>query len=208
LIEGRNWAVIMARGQSRRLGYPKGMARFRSDGPTLLEMVDSLYRKLRFNRLVVTLPELGDDYRQLLESDNRLHWLILPGGGDTALTLQAAWSFLGNRADTPAWVWAHPVDMPHVTSATLELLGTFGQRSQDKILRPTYQGQPGHPVVFPWELLCSLFMAVAADSLTGTMRSVLTAAGDRTGNFPLMAVPVQDPGVVRDYDDPQSLLEE
>ena len=99
--DGSDWAVIMARGQSRRLGFPKGAATLGPGGKPLLTLVEELYRQLDFCRLVVTVPELEDNYGALLAGGPGLMMVTWPEGGDTALTLRAAWNRLNTRRHPP-----------------------------------------------------------------------------------------------------------
>ena len=194
-------AVIMARGQSSRLGYPKGMATLGPGQPPFLVLVDSLYRELGFSRLIVTLPSLKDAYQALLGPEPVATWLVEPEGGDTALTLLAAWRYLGRHLQPPTHVWAHPVDLPLVKPLTVAMIKQESDRHPEQVVRPVHDCQPGHPVVIPGFILDSLESDTSGEDLCGPMRQLLA----RLGSAAVLDFPVKDQGVVRDFDDPGDL---
>jgi molybdenum cofactor cytidylyltransferase len=83
-------------------------------------------------------------------------------------------------------------DMPLIQSATLEALkGQFIRNQGHKIVYPTYQGQQGHPVLFPARFFPTLL------ELTGDQgaKSLLT-----TYSPEVLAVPVDSPEILMDCD--------
>lgn len=188
----------MARGLSLRMGYPKGEALVPGTGLSFLAAVNDIYRQRRLLRMVVTLPELLARYQELLPPAPDLIWVTAAAGGDTALTLRAAWHHLRGWANPPTRVWAHPVDLPLVGQAVLDELDHCALAEPEQAVRPFYDGRPGHPVVIPFTLLNRVFAPGAADEPTGPMRGLLQA----------QSLPVNDPGVIQDFDDPTSLQEE
>jgi len=85
-------------------------------------------------------------------------------------------------------------DMPWISPATLEPL--LAAASAERIVQPTCNGQPGHPVIFGrqfWPDLLALRGDVGA-------RSVLHAHADA-----VLRIEVNDPGVLQDVDTPAAL---
>lgn len=85
-------------------------------------------------------------------------------------------------------------DMPWISAATLEQL--FAAASVERIVQPTYDGQPGHPVIFGrqfWPELLHLSGDVGA-------RSTLQAHAQA-----VLRIAVNDPGVLQDVDTPAAL---
>lgn len=85
-------------------------------------------------------------------------------------------------------------DMPWISRATLEQL--FAAASAERIVQPTYDGQPGHPVIFGRQFWPQLL------TLTGDSgaRSVLLANPEA-----VQRIAVSDAGVVQDVDTPAAL---
>lgn len=198
----RDLAVIMARGRSARMGYPKGTAVLGPGQPPLLAVVDRLYRELDWPRMIVTLEDLMVPYQALLDPDPESVWVAAAPGGDTALTLKTAWDALSGLSLQPTHLWAHPVDLPLVKRHTVAIIREQSRLHPDKIVRPVHEGQPGHPVVLPTCLLPEIFDPSVRTNIAGPMRNLLAdlAAGGR-----VTALPVTDPGVVRDFDHPEDL---
>jgi molybdenum cofactor cytidylyltransferase len=82
--------------------------------------------------------------------------------------------------------------MPFIRPTTIDaLLQRFAEVPPDSIVLPTYDGQPGHPVLF------SIMYRDELRALQGDVgaRSVVEAhAAD------LQRLPVDDPGILRDVD--------
>lgn len=192
-----DWAVILARGDSRRMGRPKGAVRLPDDPRPLLARVAALYEGGGWPLAVVTTPALADVYRALWPGAAAARWIIGPRGEGTAASVASALVVLGDQA---SHLWLHPVDLPHVWPQTLALLAALSARLPEAALTPHWRGRPGHPVVVPTAPLRDL----AAQPLGGAFRDVLLARARgpaRTGPT-LAIVAVSDPGVVADHDGP------
>ncbi len=189
-------AVILARGESRRMGRPKGLVRGRDNVP-FVRTIAGLYRGLD-EVLVIAAQGEEDAYRRALSGFDRCRVVEGGPGGETARTLLIA------RRATPgaARYWAHPVDLPLVKCGTLEVLAAAADGNLRAVIRPFHAGRPGHPVVIPAGVLDML----AADPRweERPFRDFLAAA--RLEGAPeVVAMPVDDEGTVRDFDRPGDL---
>lgn len=88
---------------------------------------------------------------------------------------------------------ALPVDHPLVDAATVRSLLDAARAEPGATIRPTYDGRPGHPTLFPRTLWPRL-----AASLPEGARSLLHA-----DDVPVLDVPVPDGGVTTDIDTPE-----
>ena len=61
--ERRDWGVILARGDSARMGRPKGLCRLPGDAASFLASICGLYARAGLPVAVVTRPDLGSLYR-------------------------------------------------------------------------------------------------------------------------------------------------
>lgn len=88
-------------------------------------------------------------------------------------------------------------DMPLLKPATVETLAeSFVASTGETVIAPVFNGQRGHPVIFP--SLC--FDALRGlDGDAGARR--LIASGDTA----LLTLPVDDPGVLQDIDTPDDI---
>lgn len=201
----RDMAVIMARGASVRMGFPKGAAVLEPGQPPLLALVDLVYRDLGWPRTIVTLGELLPNYQALLDPDSTIHWVKADPGGDTAMTLQIAWKSLHDLDLPPTHLWAHPVDLPLVKPGTIAIIREQSILQPEKIIRPVHAGQPGHPVVLPFAMLAGLFGSPDRAPVTSPMRDLL-ARCSVSGS--MVELSVEDTGIVRDFDHPDSLRDQ
>lgn len=199
--ECEHLAIILARGQSSRLGSPKGLAKLPGSEQTLLGAVDELYQSLGWPRLVVTLPELLTPYQAILDKDPQRQWISFGPGGDTARTLRLGCDHLKEKGSSASWLWAHPVDLPLVKPATLKLIQLSLNSKDHRVYRPVHENQPGHPVVFFRHFLNSVFSSKLGDEESGPMRHLL-------GEQVIGKVLVEDRGVVQDFDTPEDFKKE
>ncbi len=183
----RDTAVILARGASRRMGFPKGLYRPDGGGPTLLERVAGLYRALGWPVALVTHPAGERAYRPVA-GDLVEAWVVTAPGGDTAASCLAAAAALGTAGRR---FWFHPVDLPAVREATVRRLLAAATRDPGAVWVPRCGAARGHPVAVPGHLLAPL----AGRRPPGRMADLMIRHG-----WPLRFLPVDDPGCVRDVD--------
>ncbi len=188
--ERRDWAVILARGDSRRMGAPKGCVVLRDDPRPLLRRVAELHDAAGRALCIVTTPALAALYAPLLPRRLRPVWALHPPGGDTAASVLVAAARLAGRA---THLWLHPVDVPLVAAATCELLAAASARRPDAVIVPVVGERRGHPVVAP----LAAWLDGDPAACDGPMRDLIDAAG-----IAVIRLPVTDAGVARDFDVP------
>lgn len=199
--ERTDLVVIMARGASRRMGQAKGL--LSSPATAAVPFVTAIaarYAQLNLTGVVVTTPDLVAPYAQILPHKCGFSVLGAPAGGDTALTLGQAWEMTGRGA---THLWAHPVDLPLVTEATLCQLRARTAEHPGHLVRPVWQQRPGHPVIVPALVLTT--MQRREDWHTAPMREVIATACRLADIEEPVLLPVADPGVVTDFDRPADL---
>jgi len=194
-------AVIMARGLSVRMGVPKGLLRLSPTGPAFVRIIADLYLNAGLPVDVVTRGETAEAYGSELAAGDGIRILPAEAGGDTALTLLCAWRSCLTAGLPGSHFWAHPVDLPLVTAATVNRMMDLSHRDPDRIIRPVRQGKPGHPVILPREVLEILDREKPWQE--GPLRDFLSYGGEQ-GLFPgPVTVEVEDAGIVRDFDRPE-----
>ncbi len=193
--------VILARGASQRMGRPKGLLPCPGrESQTFLEVIAQSYVELDFPVLVITTPDLVADHRQLVAHTGRCEVVGHLGGGETARTVELALRALDSRL---THLWAHPIDLPLVTKTTLEELENHSRQRPASLVRPKYQGVPGHPVICPVGGLIPLRGHGIWQN--APMREVIAMCLELGHIEKSVQVPVQDVGVVNDFDTPNDL---
>lgn len=173
--------VILAAGESRRMGFPKPLLPYK--GTTFLgHLVDVLRGQV--DPLIVVLGHNADRIPVILGATV----VINPNYHLGQLSsLQSAISNLKSAALVCL------VDHPCIDRALVANLLAAYQEHRPPILIPTYGGRRGHPMIFSPEL----FPELLAAPLDQGARVVVH-------RHQAMELPVNDEGVLQDLDDPES----
>jgi len=202
-VNGRqDFVVIMARGSSTRMGRTKGLLTCQSGGESrpFVDTIVRLYENIGLGGVVLTTANLVADYEGAIRSAGGFCVVACPPGGETGRTVWHGWQ-LGRAGHTH--LWAHPVDLPLVQEETLGELRQASISAPERLVRPCYDGAPGHPVIMPMSAAGSL--AAGGLAGTGTAREVIAKALQRGQIGAVVSVPVLDAGVVCDFDRPEDL---
>ncbi|MBI2403934.1 MAG: nucleotidyltransferase family protein [Gemmatimonadetes bacterium] len=183
--------IILAAGESRRMGFPKALLLYR--GKTFLEGVLEAGVAAGLEPSVVVL---GPDAFKILNAVDLGTAIVArnerPETGQMG-SIKHGISAIINRPVDAAVVW--PVDQPHVLVGTVELLILEFRARHAAIAVPTYHGRRGHPVLFGKAVFQEL---LDAPQDVGA-RAVTQAEAARVAE-----VPVEDPAVLEDIDTPDA----
>ena len=193
-------AVIMARGLGVRMGGPIGLLKFSSEGPAFVRIITDLYLQREMPVDVLALAEFSEDLQMELPQSGKCRVVPEVSGGDTALTMLMSWRFCKSEGIPCSHFWAHPVDLPLVAAGTLELLAENSRRHPTRILRPVRAGNPGHPVILPYDVLAELDRRVSFHN--GPLRDFLAQGVSPGWLASPIEIEVEDPGIDRDFDRP------
>ena len=182
--------IVLAAGESKRFGRPKALLPADPDGETFAaRAVRILVQGGAHPVLVVGRP--GDDaLRSEVTSLTTAQYVENPAPDRGQLSsllvgIQAA------ERDGVAGVVVLPVDIPAIRAATIaSAIGAFRARGAP-VVRVTYGGRHGHPVIFS----ASVF-----EDLRRTDPSIGAKAVVRTRTEQVVNLEVDDPGVLRDVD--------
>jgi molybdenum cofactor cytidylyltransferase len=187
-----NVAIILAAGESRRMGQPKQLLPF--GNKTMLECVIDAFRSPRVNEIIVVLGHKAEEIAEKIGSragtpvppkivKNQHH----KQGMFTSV--QAGLRALPKQATL---VMIALCDQPRLQRETVEkLIGEFEKKGH-KILIPMYEGRQGHPLLFRAEYAKEIL--ALDDSLT--LKHFLAAHATE-----IARLPVADEGVLIDIDD-------
>jgi molybdenum cofactor cytidylyltransferase len=192
--------VILAAGESSRMGFPKALLPYR--GLTFLETLARLLADARLEPLLVVLGHEHERIRSsvqlppatevLINEDYRLGQLSSLETAIRHLLRQPAGAAGQNACRHSSALLAAPVDHPCVAPETVaSLLGMFATEAPDVVV-PTFHGRRGHPVIFAARLFPELLEA----PLDQGARAVVHRHAVRE-------VAVDDQGVLADIDDPE-----
>jgi molybdenum cofactor cytidylyltransferase len=188
-------AIVLAGGKSSRMGRTKALLPIASTGETFLERVAQTLSLARIDDIVVVV---GADAVTIRAAATTLQ---LPGSvrivdnpdyerGQLTSLLAGLRAVDTTRASA---VLVTLIDVPLVTSATVETLIAIQQERSAPIVRPVSNGRHGHPVIFGRALFGEL---QRADPAVGAKPVVRAHAAE------MIEVPVDDEGAFVDIDTP------
>jgi len=184
-------AILLAAGESRRMGYPKPLLRLGSR--TFIEMLAAAMLQ-SVARLIVVVGAHAGAVREAISADPRIAVVENPDYRRGQLSsIKAALPHVGPEA---GGALIHLVDHPMVRAETFAAVIDRYRRLQRPIAIARYQGRRGHPVLFAREL----FGELAAAPEDQGARVVVAADPAR-----VVYVDVDDPGVLTDLDTPEDL---
>jgi len=185
-------AILLAAGESRRMGFPKPLLRIGAEN--FIGRTTELALGVA-SRLVVVLGAHADRVRPAITRDSRITVVENPNfkrGQLSSLKVGLA-EVIAGGADA---VIVHLADHPLVAPATFHALVDGYCGIGQPIVIARYQGHRGHPVIFD----CMVFAELMAAPEDQGARVVVNTDPAR-----VLYVDVDDPGVVLDLDTPGDL---
>ena len=185
--------IVLAAGQSTRMGQPKALLPCPPAGRTFVTQLIHVLREGGIDTIAVIGRVNDSDLRRVVASAGLpVCYVENPSpelGQLSSILVGVAFA----EARQSAGILVLPVDMPLIRPETVRTaLGAFAA-GDEPVLRATYQGRHGHPVIFG----AAVFPALRnADPEVGA-RAVLHQDPSRVRNLE-----VDDPGVLRDFDWP------
>jgi molybdenum cofactor cytidylyltransferase len=174
--------IILAAGESRRMGFPKALLRYRDES-----FVDTLAGLLAA-RCESVIVVLGAEAERIRASMNRPVTFAINPDYSRGMTTSLQCGLRAVPANSEGILFTL-VDHPAVAPATLDAL----LHAPGPLLRvPRFEGKRGHPIWFRRELAAE-FLALDHN---GAARDVVHAHRSDTEFLDL-----EDPGVVADIDD-------
>ena len=187
-------AIVLAAGESRRMGYPKALLRYR--GRTFLESVLEATSAGGIERRIVVL---GLDADKILSSHDLSSCTVMKTENQAAGPIGSIRTGIRSIINHPVeavMIW--PVDQPHVAVSTVQALLEKFVQTRGPIVLPTYGARRGHPALFAREVFDELLAAPDAEGARGVVRS----RPER-----VVEVPVPDAAVVEDIDTQEAYQE-
>jgi molybdenum cofactor cytidylyltransferase len=150
-------AIVLAAGQSNRMGCPKALLSF--NGKTFIRGVVDLLTAGGLSPIAVVLGAYAEQVQNEVER-LKVHVTINHGYRTGQLSsLQQGLELI--RRHTITGVLVYPVDHPAVKAETVkEILSSFAL-TRAPVVVPTYKGRRGHPAIFSSMLFDELMNAPA-----------------------------------------------
>jgi molybdenum cofactor cytidylyltransferase len=181
--------ILLAAGESRRMGYPKPLLRI--DNESFLAHTAAIMLDV-VERLIIVLGGHSERVRSAVPGDSRIVVVENPHYERGQLSSLK----VGLASGTASAAIVHLADHPLVRRATFEALVAEYGRSGKPIVIARYLGRRGHPVIFSRALFDELLSAPEDQGA----RVVVNADPSRVAY-----VDVDDAGVTTDLDTPADL---
>lgn len=192
-------ALVLAAGAGRRMGKPKALVTW--DGETFLARVlRTLAAVPGIDSACVVLGAEAEAIRKAIPLPPGVRAVVNDGWerGGMLSSLLVGLKALEDAGSAAGGLLVWPVDHPAVREPTVATLARAYARAKPAIALPSYDGRHGHPVVFAPATYGDLRRAPPSRGARAVVRQHASSC---------LAVPVDDPGVVRNVDRPEDLAE-
>jgi len=187
-------AVVLAAGESSRMGRPKALLPI--DGVRFIEKIVSSFQSTKVGKILVVLGHNAEEMRQKIAD---LPVLIVVNNeykkGQMS-SLVAAIRDIQSRQSSAELdgILVHLVDHPYVNPILVDVMIDRFYESKKLIVVPRYHGRRGHPVIFSRSLFSELLNA----ALDQGAKAVVHAHQKDT-----LEIDTEDEGVTIDIDTPE-----
>ena len=185
--------IVLAAGQSTRMGQPKALLPCPPAGRTFVTQIIHVLREGGIDTIAVIGRVNDPDLRrEVAAAVPAVCYVENPSpelGQLSSMLVGVAFA----QVREAAGMLVLPVDMPLIRADTVRVALDAFVTAGEPVLRATYQGRHGHPVIFR----ADVFPALRSADPTMGARAVLHQDPSRVRNLE-----VDDPGVLRDFDWP------
>lgn len=187
-------AVVLAAGDSQRMGRPKALLTATDGRPFVTRIVSTLTAAGLGQIVIVTGAEHGAIAGAIRADEPEVTPMLVNNPDPSRGPLSSLWTAMDalTLADVDGIVMT-PVDIPMTRPETVRAVIDAWQRRRAPIVRPAVGSKHGHPVLFDRSLFDELRHAPLAEGA----KAVIRARRDNVLN-----VSVDDEGCLRDIDTP------
>jgi molybdenum cofactor cytidylyltransferase len=193
-MEGLRWiGVLLAAGRSTRMGRPKQLLPWSSNGANSKPLVAAAFDAIASvcDEMVIVVGHEANAVIAAL-GERKFGTVAVDGGAEMIASVKAGLA-VARGIDPDANVLLHPADHPEVRRETLDLLIQIAAGQRGRAVMPTFGGAGGHPVLIAAELAVD----IVAYEGPGGLRQFWIDHADRC-----VRQEIDDPGVVFDLDTP------
>jgi len=188
------WAVILAAGESRRMGTQKLLLPF--GDATVIESVVLTALASRVDRVLVVLGADKDDVRKEIEPFG-IDFVVNDNFAEGMLSsVQAGFAALPPDAEAAVVMLG---DQPFLPARVVDAVAEAFRRSGSGIVIPVHRGRRGHPILIGLKYRDAV---LALDPADGLRRLIQAHAED------IFEAEVEDANILRDMDVPEDYANE
>lgn len=180
-------AVVLAAGSSQRFGKDKRLALI-DDQPMIVKSLQTYVGQLQS---VYAILRPNDPVRAVLPPE-----ICVIEAMDAHLGMGHTLAAAAEKLTEFDWILVGLADMPWIRPETIAYIVHHIKNQENAIVRPSYGGQPGHPVAFTANYLDEL------KTLTGDIGARTVVSRNLAH---LVDLDVPDQAILRDVDTPQQM---
>ena len=188
---GRIAGVVLAAGESSRMGRDKALLRYR--GRTFLETILNTLRQAEVAPVVVVLGHHAEAILREVKMGNAT--VVINANYSQGQTSSLLRGLKALEADEPEAIVLCLVDHPAVSPESIRLLSAAYGQSSPPVVVPTFEGRRGHPVLIGRALFEELKGLSPAEGANTVIRKHRAHGRE---------IEVPDSGILMDIDDPES----
>lgn len=158
-------AIILAAGESRRMGEPKALVRF--GAKTFLETIVANFQDAGIEKLVVAL---GHDAVNILEKVQHLPVQFVINQNYSLGQFSSLQTGVAILPPETSGVFLALVDQPQIGAQVFALLKDAFLSDPQKIVVPTFAGLRGHPTILPRALFGKILSAPVTETAAKIIR--------------------------------------
>jgi len=168
-------AILLAAGESRRMGRPKALLDWQ--GTTLLDYQISALQDAGVGRVVVVLGHQPEKLTPIITGRQGVAWTVNPNYAQGKTTsIKAGLNALGLGSNDISVILILNVDQPRTSGTVREVLRRYWETGK-LVTIPTFKGKGGHPIALDPALLPELLLIVEE---TLGVKAVVQAHADST----------------------------
>lgn len=188
------WAIILAAGESKRMGSPKMLLPF--GGSTMLENVISNVRASFVNKIMVVLGSDKEQVAALIEGSSVKHCV---NDNYKNSMLSSVKCGIRNLPRNLSAVLIFQGDQPLITTQTINKVIKAYQTSGKEIIIPVFEGKRGHPLMVGKKLREEIETMESDQGLRAL-----------SARYPeeVFEIETDDPGILKDFDTYDEYLKE
>jgi molybdenum cofactor cytidylyltransferase len=181
--------ILLAAGESRRMGSPKALLRYR--GKTFIARICEAFLTAGVDELIVVLGAHADELKRAIPAHPVLRTIVNPHYFQGQLS--SLMTGLGAVSSDSEAAIVNLVDHPLVATETFQTLIASFRANPSPILIASYNGKRGHPVLFSSQV----YGEILAAPLNQGAKVVVRKDPSRVREISL-----DDPGILADIDTP------
>jgi molybdenum cofactor cytidylyltransferase len=182
--------ILLAAGESRRMGSPKALLRYR--GKMFIARICEAFLTAGVDELIVVLGARADELKRVIPAHPALRTVLNPHYFQGQLS--SLMTGLGAVSVESEAAIVNLVDHPLITTETFQALIASFRADPLPILIASYNGKRGHPVLFSSQVYGELLAAPLDQGAKVVVRKDPSRVRE---------ISLDDPGILADIDTPE-----